>query len=228
MKYLKLFESETIQSKLNEQIGDYFINFFEDDTLEFVDRNKNRLILGYYFEGMDHIESYEKDLKEWTKLFNRFMIQLNEFKREYGIEIIEFKSKEPFGIEFSLVKKSEDILFKCDYYYVDGNNNVFFNKDRIKSLCAVCGLNAVKIKLDEWNTGYVLEIQSLNSYSRRESESITKVKELFFKLEKYKEFDYILSITDSPNQATRVYNKPVGLNINLRDIKGEYFLEGYK
>jgi len=73
-----------------------------------------------------------------------------------------------------------------------------------------------------------LEIQSLNSYSRRESESITKVKELFFKLEKYKEFDYILSITDSPNQATRVYNKPVGLNINLRDIKGEYFLEGYK
>ena len=72
----------------------------------------------------------------------------------------------------------------------------------------------------------VFEIQSLNSYS--ESESITKVKELFFKLEKYKEFDYILSITDSPNQATRVYNKPVGLNINLRDIKGEYFLEGYK
>ena len=223
MKYLKLFESETIQSKLNEQIGDYFINFFEDDTLEFVDRTKNRLILGYYFEGMDHsIESYEKDLKEWTKLFNRFMIQLNEFKREYGIEIIEFKSKEPFGIEFSLVKKSEDILFKCDYYYVDGNNNVFFNKDKIKSLCTDCGLNAVKIKLDEWNTGYVLEIQSLNSYSRRESESITKVKELFFKLEKYKEFDYVLSITDSG------YNKPVGLNVNLRDIKGEYFLEGYK
>lgn len=222
MKYLKLFESETIQSKLNEQIGDYFINFFEDDTLEFVDRTKNRLILGYYFEGMDHsIESYEKDLKEWTKLFNRFMIQLNEFKREYGIEIIEFKSKEPFGIEFSLVKKSEDILFKCDYYYVDGNNNVFFNKDKIKSLCTVCGLNAVKIKLDEW-TGYVLEIQSLNSYSRRESESITKVKELFFKLEKYKEFDYVLSITDSG------YNKPVGLKVNLRDIKGEYFLEGYK
>lgn len=219
MKYLKLFENETVQSKLNEQIRDYFINYFENDTLDFLDRVKNRLILGFYFEGMDHsIESYEKDLKEWYLLFNRFM---NQFKKEYDVEIIEFKSKEPFGIEFSIVKKSEKILFKCDYYYVDGNNNVFFNKEKIKSFCRDCGLNAIKVTLDEWNTGYVLEIKSLNSYSRSESDSMSKIKALFFQFDKYKEFDYVLSATDSG------FNKPVGLNINLRNIKGEYFLEGH-
>ena len=46
-----------------------------------------------------------------------------------------------------------------------------------------------------------------------------KSQTLFFKLEKYKEFDYVLSITDSG------YNKPASLNINLKNIKGEYFLD---
>lgn len=217
MKYLKLFEKEN--NNLHDKINDYFINFIDDESLEFLDDSKNRLCLGYYLTNDNlNLKEYDDSLKEWIKLYNRFMHQLKLFTNEYKVEVIEFKSLNPFGIELTIIERSNKMLFECEYYSVDINNNVFFHKEKLISFCQEKNLN-VKITLEEWNDKYALEIKSQQSYSRTQSDSMNLVKSLFINFGTYKEYDFVSSTRDSS------YNKPVELYIFLKDIKGQYFLD---